>query len=293
MGVISGRASAAIGAALLAVAGSALAQERPVGPSALEVPEEEPTLMRRTSPGGRPMVAVPNTEVRPFRSRSTGDAYDLYVFLPNGYGSEDARYPVVYHPDAFYTFGAFADLARNLQDSGLTRKFLVVGISEGVGWDSPQSHRARDFTTGIPAYLAFLRQELIPFVESQYRADPRQRAFHGASLGALFGAKVLLDATDTFSAYVLSSPAFQVGDEWILKEETRRSRGPKELGARVFLTIGGDETDLLSPFDQFCRQLRNHGYRGLDLTVLKADGQVHETATFVNLPTVLRRLYRP
>ena len=239
------------------------------------------------------MVTLPGTEARPFRSRVTGDTYDLYVFLPTGYGTDGTRYPVVYHPDAFYTFGALADLARNLQDSGLTRKFLVVGISEGVGWDSPESHRVRDFTTGIPQYLAFLRQELIPAVESQYRADPRRRAFHGASLGALFGAKVLLDATDTFSAYILSSPAFQASDEWILKEETKRSRGPRELGARVFLTIGSEETDLLSSFDQFARQLRNHGYRGLDLTVLKAEGQVHETAAFVNLPTVLRRLYRP
>ncbi len=252
MGIVF-RPMALIGAALIALAGSTLAQERAADPSLLTPPREEPIRMRRTSPGGRPMATLPNTEVRSLRSRFTGDAYDLYVFLPTGYGSRDGPYPVVYHPDAFYTFGAFADLARNLQDSGSTRKFLVVGVSEGVGWDSAESHRVRDFTTGIPAYLAFLRQELIPFVESD----------------------------------------FQVGDEWILKEETRRSRGPRELAARVFLTIGGEETELLSPFDQFCRQLRNHGYRGLDLTVLKAEGQVHETAAFVNLPTVLRRLYRP
>ncbi len=287
------RSLAAIVAAPVALTGAVLGQERSPGPSLLAPPREEPLLMHRTSPGGRPMATLPNTEVRSLRSRFTGDPYDLYVFLPTDYGSGDELYPAVYHPDAFYTFGAFADLARNLQDSGLTRKFLVVGISEGVGWDSPQSHRVRDFTTGIPNYLAFLRQELIPFVEGEYRADPRRRCFHGASLGAVFGAKVLLDATDTFSTYVLSSPAFQVGDEWILKEEARRSKGPRDLGARVFLTIGGEETDLLSPFDQFCRQLKNHGYRGLDLAVVKADGQVHETAAPVNLPTVLRRLYRP
>jgi predicted alpha/beta superfamily hydrolase len=282
-----------IGAALALVAASAAAQERSPVASLPGIPRQESIRMRRTSPGGRPMATLPNTEVRSLRSRFTSDAYDVYVFLPTGYGTRDELYPVVYHPDAYYTFGAFADLARNLQDSGVTRKFLVVGISEGVGWDSAESHRVRDFTTGIPAYLAFVRQELIPFVESEYRADPRQRCLHGASLGALFGAKVLLDATDTFSAYVLSSPAFQGGDEWILKEETRRAKGPRELAARVFMTIGGEEAELLSPFDQFCRQLRNHGYRGLDLTVLKADGQVHETAAFVNLPTVLRRLYRP
>jgi predicted alpha/beta superfamily hydrolase len=259
--------------------------------AAVEKAVEPPLKMKTVAPSGRPMATLPGTEVRSIASRATGDAYDIYVLLPPGYGEGRALYPVLYHPDAFYTFGAMADLARNLQGSGQVRPFILVGISEGVGWDSPETHRGRDFTTGASAYLAFLREELVPFVESAYRADPRQRAFHGASLGALFGAVVLLQAPDTFQAYILSSPAFPVADEVILKKENERARVGKDLPARVFLTIGSEEAALVSSFDQFCRQLRNHAYRGLELTVLRAQGQVHETAAMVNMPSVLRQLY--
>jgi uncharacterized protein len=200
---------------------------------------------------------------------------------------------VLYWPDAFYTFGAVSDLVRNLQGAGLVRPFIVVGISEGVGWDSPETKRQFDFTRGAGRYLEFLRKELIPFVEFTYRAHPEKRAFHGSSLGGLFGGYVLLTAPDTFSAYLLASPAFHAARDWILEREQKYWRRSPKLPAKVFMTIGKEEDRLLPAFREMARRLQERKYHSLRLKVIEAEGQIHETADMVTLPAVLRQLYKP
>src|SRR5690606_5903539 len=54
-------------------------------------------------------------------------------------------------------------------------------------------------------HLAFIRNDVIKYIESNYRTDPENRSYFGYSAGGLFGAYILLTQPDTFRNYILGS----------------------------------------------------------------------------------------
>jgi predicted alpha/beta superfamily hydrolase len=55
--------------------------------------------------------------------------------------------------------------------------------------------------------LAFLRDELKPWLQERYGADPDDSMFFGDSLGGLFATYVLLNEPTTFRRYGIGGPA--------------------------------------------------------------------------------------
>ena len=74
---------------------------------------------------------------------------------------------------------------------------------------SPSNHQSGDGTK----FLAFLKTELIPFIEKNYSADPSRRALMGSSLGGLFALYAMFTEPKLFSGYVAASPAVTYA-EW-------------------------------------------------------------------------------
>lgn len=62
---------------------------------------------------------------------------------------------------------------------------------------------------GSTSCLEFLREELIPFIEANYRADrdPSPRALTGSSFGGLFTLIALFTEPAPCGGYVAASPA--------------------------------------------------------------------------------------
>ena len=73
----------------------------------------------------------------------------------------------------------------------------------------PVTHRLR---REGGAFWGFLHQELIPLIESEYRADPGDRTLLGHSWGATFGLHPLRDP-DEFHRYVIASSGPNFDDE--------------------------------------------------------------------------------
>lgn len=110
-------------------------------------------------------------------SAQTGIRYDLDIWLPPGYAQATASYPVVYAMDCEYRF---ATLTAVLQQS--PRQAILVNVC-AMG----SARRWVDFTMpGAAPYYRFLTLELIPFIESSYRANPANRILSGHSLSGEF-----------------------------------------------------------------------------------------------------------
>lgn len=111
-------------------------------------------------------------------SRNVGVTYGLSIYLPPSYDTSDKRFPVIYALDGDATFppaGRFENLKAILERRGV--QAILVGIGR-------TDRRAIDFTApGYVAYHAFLTGELVPYVESKYRADASMRILTGLSLG--------------------------------------------------------------------------------------------------------------
>lgn len=165
---------------------------------------------------------MPDTEVRSLRSKISGREYVLSIALPAFYQrDQSARFPVLYLLDANATFAMVTQTARLLQFSNQIPPILIVGISsaeqkpsdnmrfrnsaftptsiEKVDADLSKALQGEVRTGGAPQFLRTLKEEILPLVESHYRASS-DRGLGGFSLSGLFTAYALLQSPETFGA---------------------------------------------------------------------------------------------
>jgi predicted alpha/beta superfamily hydrolase len=181
-------------------------------------------------------------------------------------------------------------------NAGQLENVILVGIgySHEIGSDS----RIRDYTPTVDrafakktgeaaAYLDFLEREVIPMIESRFRADAGRRAYAGHSFGGLFGAYALLNKPNLFRYYILSSPSFWFNGHSLWQIEKDFAKSHRDLPANVYVAIGGLERpgnaagskyEMVGDVDTFASKLAARGYPSLRLRSLVVEGSSHETA---------------
>ena len=190
-------------------------------------------------------------------SAAVQDSFALYIRLPKGYQRHQKRtYPVVYLLDANVYFEQVGALA----DKNTEAPVIVVGI----GYRDIRlldSLRQRDYTYPLAApadsfavsgggkrFFDFLTQELIPYVDRQYKTDPGQRALLGHSLGGYFALYALVEGLRTgklaFTHYVAASPSLYYGDEYLRRQLAALPAGNQPVPeATLYLTVGERELE--------------------------------------------------
>lgn len=154
-------------------------------------------------------------------SANTSLSYGVFVRLPEGYQAQANRtYPVVYLLDGDSLFPILAPTHLFLTYDEKLSEAIIVGIAYG-GFEPKINRREVDFSPpvpgggadrgGAPAFLRFLRSELIPEVERRYRADPDRRVLLGQSRGGEFVLWSALHEPDLFWGRIASNPSFSSG----------------------------------------------------------------------------------
>lgn len=250
-------------------------------------------------------VSLPNTRAHDITSRHVGDKYQVQVALPGAYATDTTRrYPVLYVLDADKSFGLARDATDWLSWAQEMEPLIVVGIGYGQGWwekrardMTPSKDRARvwgDFPTagGAAAFTLFLREELIPLIERDYRANPSKRAIAGLSFGGLYAAHVLFTVPETFTHYIMVAPAFAWDSLRIAREEAAYASSARRLPAVVYTAIGEyDDEQVPGPWRQMLTVLRRRAYGGLVLHDEVLPGESHISAWPVGLTRGLKRIF--
>lgn len=248
-------------------------------------------------------VHIRGSQELTIESALLGRAYNVRVQLPPGYddpANADRRYPVLYLNDGPMNFLVATGVVTLPTNEGIIEELILVGIGYSNETGSTNS-RVRDYTPTVnPAfervtggagdYLEFIEQEVIPRIETTFRADPQRRALGGHSFGGLFGAYVLLNRPELFQHYILSSPSFWFNDNSIWGIEEAYAQSHTDLPAKVYVSIGGlehpggtSDYDMVGDVRTFERLLLSRGYPNLDIRATVAEGQNHETV----FPTIL------
>ncbi|GAA6152433.1 alpha/beta hydrolase [Pseudoteredinibacter isoporae] len=250
---------------------------------------------------------IPDSKVLRLESKQLNRSYDIYIKLPPSYfdeGNQRRKYPVVYLNDGLYAFQLAAGVTHSAMINNAMEHHILVGISYSP-IDRPFDSRRRDYTpkTAVndkgeaASYLNFLRRELFPLVEERYRINSLRRAYAGYSLGGLFGLYTMLEHSDSFRYYLISSPSLWFDNRWILETEKQLAKETKDINAELFLGIGAFERparanenyrkptpiNMVNDFNQLYRQLEQRNYPSLRLTKLEVSGAHHELV----FPTVL------
>ncbi len=241
-----------------------------------------------------PPPALADSESRVVRSVTTDREYQITVALPKNYRTSDGLFPVLYMVDANGQFGTVAEAARQLRFDEAVPEMIVVGIGYPVGrmW-SAQPLRQTDLTPtadpewvtqrgieypqfpapkgsgGGEGFLRFVADELIPMIESEYRADPRDRALYGHSLGGLFGVYALLHSEGTFHKHIIASPSLWWDEKVTFDHEAAYSEDHNSLPARAFFSVGmleaGEKFKMVSNLREFVSILEQRNYDGLEM----------------------------
>ncbi|GAA4467654.1 alpha/beta hydrolase-fold protein [Nibrella saemangeumensis] len=250
------------------------------------------------------------------KSSSSQSDYQLIISLPDGYKAGDTtRYPVLYLLDGYFFTPMVASLQRFYAMGGEVPKTIVVGISYPVTEEvTVHQRRTYDYTPtadtrttdeiaafykvpmesgGGARFLQTLRDDILPFVDKNFKTTS-DRALCGHSFGGLFGTYTLLHAPELFNRYLLSSPSFPWADQALFKDEEMVFKsGRKSLPARVYFSMGGNETDyMISPYKRMLQNLRERQYRGLYLEEHIYEKESHTSVVPTAFAQGLRAIYR-
>lgn len=179
------------------------------------------------------------------QSKILKQSRSLIISEPDGYDSGTDRYPVLYLLDGEANFEYTAAIIHFLATNDRIPELIVVAINSGDG-----TRRTHDLTPpsqadidnrfspgngGADAFLAFISDELVPYVERNYRTRP-YRILVGHSFGGLFAVHTLVTKPNLFNAYIAIDPSV----EWNNGAEIKRARqffsDVKGLPADVFIT---------------------------------------------------------
>jgi enterochelin esterase family protein len=116
-----------------------------------------------------------------FTSNNTGNTRTIKIYLPPNYDSSSLRYSTIYVHDGpdYLSLGSMATVIDNLIAGKKIEPIIAVFVPPGAD-------RASEYRLGtITQFTNLMVKELIPYVDSAYRTDPRpeRRATMGSSDG--------------------------------------------------------------------------------------------------------------
>jgi uncharacterized protein len=261
-------------------------------------------------------VKILASELHLMQSNNSGRDYRITISLPLGYGKAPdepwpfndtpALWPVVYVLDGNWYAGLVTDIIRPMAWCGSTTDAIVVGIGYPeldtpiASFRSSFTRRDHDLTPIFDAsaqrfedddpnrplpngdaagFHKFMRDELLPFIEKTYRADPARRILAGHSYGGLFALYALFENPGLYHTLVVGSPTMSYGNRYMFQREEAYAKENKRLPARIYMFAAENEEFLddttLTDTLRFAAILAARNYDGLTLVKHVFEDQNH------------------
>lgn len=253
-----------------------------------------------------PPHALSGTELRVLPPHANGRTYQLHVSLPASYATEtERRYPVLFVTDGYWDFPTMWTSYNNLIYDRVVPEFIIVGLGyagENLdygrlrGWElSPVPLEwSPDDSGHATEFLAYLEQEIIPFMEREYRADPKHRALAGSSLGGAFTLFAMYTKPELFEGYIAASPAVNLQNGWLFDYEKAFAESGKPLRARLYMTGAENEwPTFLAGIERFDRQIAQRNYEGFAYQYRQIDGERHAGTKAESYVRGMRFVFEP
>jgi predicted alpha/beta superfamily hydrolase len=199
-----------------------------------------------------PQDTILGSHIRTLYSNIVNDEYKLSIWLPLSYDESKQTYPTLYVLDSPVFFGPAA--LNVLLREGNVPEMIVVGIGKQISnLDEWWPIRWRDYSSvkvsseptsgSAAAFLGFIEQELIPFIEAEYRTQRNERTIWGQSLSGIFALSVMFGKANLFNRYIITAPSFVYERETLLDYDSALAAISFTAEVRLFVSVGSlDET---------------------------------------------------
>lgn len=238
-------------------------------------------------------VCLDNTEQFSIASKYVaGENYIIQVGLPIGYSPSKKAYPILYVLDGDKSFGMTKEIADWLMWSKEIKDIIVVGISYGQGMDAWWNKRARDYTHcadtiifkgwfkqtgGAENFLKFIKNELFPVINKNYKTNQDSTAIMGISLGGMLNTYVLFTQPDLFKGYIIIAPCLVWNNKSILKMEEEYFSNHKDLNKLVYMTYGSLDSKevIINSTNELMQTIQKRNYERLRFATRIFEGETH------------------
>jgi len=188
-------------------------------------------------------------------SHILGEERTILVDVPAGYELTQTSYPVLFVLDGLSNFHHAATTVGFLSRSGRVPQMIVVAIANNARTRdlTPTHVDERPSSGGGGAFMQFIEEELIPFVDDRYRTQP-YRVLFGHSLAGMFAVYTLLTKPEAFAGYIAASPHLQYDDGHVVEMAEEILEGKPSLKKYLYITLG-DEPDNVATLERFSAAL--------------------------------------
>jgi predicted alpha/beta superfamily hydrolase len=192
------------------------------------------------------------------QSKVLAETRELNVWLPTDYATSKEHYPVIYLLDGGVDqdFGHIAALGQLASLSWTYGPVIIVGVAtkdrsaELTGRPTdPRYIAAFPKSGGAVRFRRYLREEVVPFIDSHFRTGKR-RALMGESLAGLFVVDTLLSDPTLFNDYVAISPSLWWDDRRPLAHLDRTTKFSAVADARLYLAMADEGGTMQVGVDQ-------------------------------------------
>lgn len=230
---------------------------------------------------------LPHTHKQVVKSPS-GTPYELVISLPASYkNSQSKRYPILYYTDAQWDAPLLSSIYLDLAFDRAIPEFVMVGITySGVNLNYTEL-RTKDLTPTKDKsfvrdsgdgekFLKFIKEAIIPKIESEYRIDRSQRTIAGWSFGGLFALYAMYSEPELFKRCIAVSPAIPWDNKYLNQLDEKFFKENKKINARLFISYGQNESaPFVAAVSEFQNKLKNRNDSNLQLMIYSAENMGH------------------
>ncbi|MCX6150619.1 MAG: alpha/beta hydrolase-fold protein [Ignavibacteriales bacterium] len=218
---------------------------------------------------------------------------DIFIYLPNNYNNSTNEYPVLYLLDAETHFNYTAGVVQFLAGNNRMPETIVIGI--------PNTKRNRDFTPtqvenipgsgGADNFLKFLKEELFPYVEKNYRTQP-YRILAGHSLCGMFTFYTLFTQPGLFNSYIALSPWVIFNNNYLVDYAAVNLPKFSSLNKFIYFTAGSlEQQDLLTTMEKFNEILKTKAPKDLIWKYKLLENEDHGSLVLLTLYDGLKLIF--
>ena len=208
----------------------------------------------------------------------------VWIYLPESYSTTRKKFPVLYMHDGQNLFdhatASFGEWGVDEALDTLGQQFgemIVVAVDHGnekrineyAPFDSEQFGKGEG-----DAYVDFLAQTLMPYINNHYRTKRSARftAIAGSSMGGLISFYAALKYPTKFGAAGIFSPAFWINPQLKAYALKRASK----VKGRIYFYAGGHESERMVPDMLAIYEIMNQASKAKLKTLIRAEGRHSE-----------------
>jgi predicted alpha/beta superfamily hydrolase len=221
-----------------------------------------------------------------------GEERMFYLHLPESYEKSENRYPVLYVLDGRPSTlaGAFFT-ARWLSYEQMPEMIIVAVANTDRDRDMiPVKHPRRPTSGGSDNFLRFLSEELIPFVDQNYRTE-KFRILSGTSNSALFAVYAFLADPEPFYGYIASSPMLGHCYEFMFDMANKFFSSREKLKKALFMVYGKSDSQAVVKtvpyFTTIVERAKPEGFE-YAVKIIEDEGHVPHGSLFYGLRFIFK-----